>query len=138
MDKTKVIQVIENAKTIRIKGLDFVLSFGIDEICKAYNGIGPQFLPEDLRDKVTNTLHIFEPAALVHDLRFEQSDGTREAFDRANAEFVVNCRKCARHEYAWYNWKRYRAHFIIKAMNAFNCGDGGWKAWNDACESKGK
>ena len=132
MEKNKVEQLIEKSKALCLVGLDFILSFSIEDICKAYNGIGPQFLPEKLRDKVTSFLGIFEPAALGHDLRFEKSDGTRASFDLANREFVVNCRKCANDAYGWLNWKRYRAYAVIELMNEFNSGDPGWKAWTDA------
>lgn len=54
MEKAKVEQLIEKAKSLNLMGLGFILSFGIDAICKAYNGIGPQFLPERLRNKVTS------------------------------------------------------------------------------------
>lgn len=139
MEKSKVEQLIEKAKSLNLMGLRFILGFGIDAICKAYNGIGPQFLPEKLRNKVTSFLGIFEPAALGHDLRFDQSDGTRESFDYANCEFYVNCHKCAKDAYPWWNWKRYRAYAVIDAMNELNCSDrGGWKAWLDAYESKRK
>ena len=139
MEKNKVEQLIEKSKTLGLMGLDFILSFSIDAICKAYNGIGPQFLPEKLRNKVTAFLGIFEPAALGHDLRFDNSDGTRASFDYANCEFFVNCHKCAKAAYPWWNWKRYRAYAVIDAMNEFNCSDrGGWKAWLDAYESKMK
>ena len=137
MKKSNVENLIEKSKALGLMGLNFILSFGIDAICKAYNGIGPQFLPEKLRDKVTSFLGIFEPAALVHDLRFDRSDGTRESFDYANCEFFVNCHKCAKASYPWWSWKRYRAYAVIDAMNEFNCSDsGGWKAWLDAYESK--
>lgn len=139
MEKSKVEQLIEKAKSLNLMGLRFILGFSIDAICKAYNGIGPQFLPEKLRNKVTSFLGIFEPAALGHDLRSDQSDGTRESFDYANFEFYVNCHKCAKDAYPWWNWKRYRAYAVIDAMNEFNCSDrGGWKAWLDAYESKKK
>ena len=135
MKKSNVENLIEKSKALGLMGLNFILSFGIDAICKAYNGIGPQFLPEMLRDKVTSFLGIFEPAALVHDLRFDRSDGTRESFDYANCEFFVNCHKCAKAAYPWWSWKRYRAYAVIDAMNEFNCSDrGGWKAWLDSYE----
>lgn len=136
MDKSVVIPLIAKAHALELAGLDFLDSFTVDEVCREYNGIGPQFLPENLRNKVTSFLGIFEPAALIHDLRFDKSDGTRAAFDYANCEFFVNCHKCAKNEYKWWNWKRYRAYAVIDAMNEFNCGSGGWKAWLDSFESK--
>lgn len=136
MKREIVDQLIEKSKRLNLMGLNFLTEFGIDSACKAYNGIGPQFLPENLRNKVTSFLGIFEPAALIHDLRFDKSDGTRAAFDYANCEFFVNCHKCAKNEYKWWNWKRYRAYAVIDAMNEFNCGSGGWKAWLDSFERK--
>ena len=132
MDKSKVEEIVEKARALNIMGMDFVLSFSVDAICKAYNGIGPQFLPEKLRNKVTSYLSVFEPAAMPHDLRFEMSDGTRASFDYANCEFFVNCHKCAKAAYPWWSWRRYRAYAVIDAMDKFNCGDPGWRAWIDA------
>ena len=114
-------------------GLDFVLSFGIYGICEAYNGIGPQFLPENMRDGVTRKLAIFEPAAMYHACRFHKSDRTRASFEYANNEFVINCRKCAKAAYPWYSWRRYRAYAVIDAMDKFNSSEmGGWRAWQEA------
>lgn len=50
--QSNVENLIEKSKALGLMGLNFILSFGIDAICKAYNGIGPQFLPEKLRDTV--------------------------------------------------------------------------------------
>lgn len=133
MDRKTVEAVVEKARSLKVMGLDFLNKCDIEKICREYNGIGPQFLSEKLRNKVTEMLAIFEPSALVHDLRFGSSDGTRESFDYANCEFFVNCHKCAKAAYKWWNWKRYRAYAVIDAMNEFNCSDmGGWRAWQEA------
>lgn len=133
MEASKVAEVVAKAKELCLMGLDFVSEFDTEGICKDYNGIGPQFLPPKLRDGVTSKLAIFEPAALVHDLRFGKSDGTRKSFDYANNEFFVNCHKCAKAAYKWWNWKRYRAYIVIDAMHEFNCNQaGGWRAWLEA------
>ena len=139
MSKDEVMKVIGRAKELKVMGLGFLESNSIEDVCRDYNGIGPQFLPERLRDKVTSLLAIYEPAALVHDLRFGKSDGTREAFDYANCEFYVNCHKCAKAAYPWWSWRRYRAYAVIDAMHEFNCADfGGWRAWLDAHEARAK
>ena len=138
MDRQMVDNVIAKAKSLKVMGLGFLNGCDIETICREYNGIGPQFLPEKLRGKVTKMLAIFEPAALVHDLRFGSSDGTRESFDYANCEFFVNCHKCAKAAYRWWNWKRYRAYVVIDAMHEFNCADiGGWRAWLEASKKQG-
>ena len=52
MEKTKVEKLIEKAKALNLMGLNFILGFSVDAICKAYNGIGPQFLAERLRNRL--------------------------------------------------------------------------------------
>ena len=50
--KTEIVkQLIEKSKALGLMGLVFLSGFGIEDVLKAYNGIGPQFLPENLRDK---------------------------------------------------------------------------------------
>lgn len=136
MEKNRVEQLVEKAKSLRLEGAECLVGMDMDEVCGAYNGIGPQFLGEKLRDGMTEILHVYEPAALIHDIRFDRSDGTRRSFDRANREFCANCRKCANDAYAWWSWRRYRAYAVIRAMNGFVCADGGWKAWNDAHDAR--
>ena len=135
MEKAKVEELIEKAKSLGLSGVGFLSGHTVDEVSSWYNGIGPQFLPCELRDKVTDWLGLFEPAAMIHDMRFEMSDGSREMFDFANGEFYANCRKCADAAYGWLNWRRYRAYAVAELMNEFVCGLPGWKAWTDAHEA---
>lgn len=135
MEKEKVKSLIEKAENIGLKGVLMLEAWGVDEICLEYNGIGPAFLPSKLREKVTKLLGIFEPAAMIHDLRFGRSDGSRLKFDQANDEFFLNCRECAKAAYGWWNWRRYRAYAVAGLMHEFNCGNPGWKAWMDAYEN---
>ena len=130
----KIHELTDAARVARLDGFDFIEKLGVNVLCREYNGIGPEFLPPVLRDKVTAFLAIFEPAALIHDLRNYKSDGTRYAFNYANMEFFINCRKCAARKYPWWNWKRYRAYFIARHLYNFVSGSPGWKAWMDCYE----
>lgn len=134
MNKDKVRELVATAVALKLRGAEFAFSHTVDEICAAYNGVGPQFLPPKLRDFVTRSLGLFEPAAMIHDLRFDHSDGTRTAFDLANDEFVENCTKLAYDRYGPLNPKRYRAKAVIAFMRDFNAGDPGWRAWTEAYE----
>jgi len=129
-----VAELIEKAKAAGLKGADWVESLGVKRCCEGYNGIGPEFLPPALRAKVTDCLHIFEPAALIHDARNHVSDGSRKNFERANDEFLWNCRKLADFRYPWYSWKRYRARLVAAALYDFVSGTPGWIAWQQAHE----
>ena len=56
---------------------EFLAQFTEEQLADGYNGIGPEFLGEAARKKVSEFLNIFRPAAVGHDLRNEMSDGTR-------------------------------------------------------------
>ena len=77
-DKAEIHELLEIAKAANLDGLDFLSQFTEDQLADGYNGIGPEFLGEKVRAKVSEFLHIFKPAAVAHDLRNEMSDGTRK------------------------------------------------------------
>ena len=129
-----VAKLIETALAVGLDGADWANRRGLDWLSDAYNGIGPEFLPPALRAKVTEWLHVFEPAALIHDARNHVSDGTRAGFEAANDEFLFNCRKCADFRYPWWSWRRYRARFVAAALYDFVSGAPGWIAWQQARE----
>ena len=126
--------LVEIALVAKLDGADWASRYGLAWLSDAYNGIGPEFLPPALRAKVTDWLHIFEPAALIHDARNHVSDGSRKNFEQANDEFLWNCRQLADFHYPWYSWKRYRARFVAAALYDFVSGTPGWIAWQQAHE----
>lgn len=135
MDLITTRTVLRQAQTSELNGMDFITRFNILELADGYNGIGPEFLPSEVRAKITERLALFEPAALIHDMRNEYSDGTRESFHRANEEFRANCRKLAALEYGWYNPRRYLAYRVAEILFKFvEAEDFGWKAWLQAKE----
>ncbi len=127
-------RLLEKAVALELDGILWMTNFGFNTICREYNGIGPEFFPPALRAKVTKYLALFEPAALIHDLRNYKSDGSRFNFNYANYEFRANCRKLANAMYPWYSWRRYRARAVAELMYDFVSGQGGWKAWQDCYE----
>lgn len=126
-------RLVERAIEAELLGVGFALSLGLARIRRAYNGIGPESLPA-VRSWATDALALFEPAAMVHDCRFEVSDGTRLSFNFANAEFRLNCLALADREYPWWNWRRYRARAAANALYDFCTSDAGWRAWRAAHE----
>ena len=123
---------MNEAERLDLDGTE-LFDLGEDVLAREYNGIGPEFFPAKLRlrDRVTEHLALFEPAALIHDLRNYLSDGMRRRFHRANDEFLRNCRRCADAKYPWWSWKRYRARATAKMLFKFVDGHPGWKAWMD-------
>lgn len=130
--------LVRRAVEAGLEGLDFLASFSYAELARGYNGIGPEFLPAGVRAQVTSYLGIFEPAALVHDMRNEVADGTRASFLAANDEFRKNCLKLAERSYPRMVQdfrKRYRAKAVAQILFDFVSADSfGWKAWLEAHE----
>lgn len=141
-DEKKIDALLQRATDAGLDGLDFLYSFSTKELAEGYNGIGPEFLPEVIRAQVTSFLWIFEPAALIHDMRNEVANGTRERFLYANDEFRRNCLKLAEKNYPRMVQdfrKRYRAKAVAQILYDFVSADSfGWKAWLEATERRVK
>lgn len=132
--------LVRRAVEAGLEGLDFLASFSYAELARGYNGIGPEFLPEWMRDLVSDKLDIFAPCAVIHDMRNDVSDGSREKFLAANDEFRRNCLKMADLAYppqpgAEDDLKRARAKAVAEILYCFVSADNfGWKAWLEAHE----
>lgn len=134
VDEAKIDSLVKAAVLAELDGVEFIQDFDYATLCREYNGIGPEWAGAPIREKTTRWFAVFEPAALIHDMRNYRSDGTRHGFNYANMEFHENCLKLADHAYPWWNWRRYRARLVAHALYDFVRGDGGWKAWIDCYE----
>jgi len=131
--REKIAELIKIAVEANLDGLEFLKRFSIEEIQEGFNGIGPEFLNAAAREKISEKLDIFLAAAMIHDMRNDVSDGTREAFLYANDEFRRNCIKLADYNYGFFDRKRYRMRLIGEVLYLFVSADCfGWKAWMDA------
>ena len=135
-NKEEITELLGIAKAANLDGLDFLAQFTEEQLADGYNGIGPEFLGEAARKKVSEFLNIFRPAAVGHDLRNEMSDGTREGFKYANDEFLRNCLKLADY---YYKGKDARCHLRARAaariLYCFVSAENfGWRAWLEAKE----
>ena len=135
VDEKKIDDLVTAAVMADLEGLEFLMDFDVETLCREYNGIGPEWAGATLRDIATEHLALFEPAAFIHDMRVSQSDGTRRGFNFANMEFLENCLKLADAKYPWYSWRRWRARAVAHVLYDCVRSDGGWKAWMDARES---
>ena len=130
--EAEIDELLKIAVEAKLEGLDFLSSFTYAQLSNGYNGIGPEFLPSAVREKVTKYLAIFEPAALIHDMRNHVGDGSRYGFNFANIEFRGNCLKLADIAHPWYSWRRYRARAVAFILFDFVQGQPGWVAWCEA------
>ena len=119
-----------------LQGTDTSLFYDDAACLAAYNGIGADFLPADIRKRLTKYLSLFEPAALIHDLDYSISDGTVKPWHDANDRFMENCLALADEEYSWFNPRRYLAHAAARVAYQFVDGFGGWRAWIEAFHNR--
>ena len=75
VDEKKIDELVTAAVMADLEGLEFLTEFDYATLCRQYNGIGPEWAGAAIRAKVTQYLALFEPAALIHDLRNYMSDG---------------------------------------------------------------
>ena len=125
-------ELVKKAVLAELDGVDFIQEFDDETLRREYNGIGPEWVGEAARRKLTEHLAIFEPAALIHDMRNYKSDGTRYCFNFANFEFWGNCVKLVKTTYPWWTLKHWRARAVARLAFDFVSGPGGWKAWMDS------
>jgi len=130
-----VAELIETAKAAGLKGADWVASLGVKRCCEGYNGIGPEFLPARVRDFISDKLAIFASCAVIHDMRNDVADGTRERFLAANDEFRWNCLAMAERAYPGDAKRQIAAKAVAEILYCFvSADDFGWKAWLEAAE----
>ena len=125
-------KLLHAAHIANLDGTADAVAFGVTRLQEVYNGIGPESLPPEIRDKVTRYLSLYAPAALIHDMRYDCSDGTKAAWKVANYEFFANCFRLIRERFAWYDPRRYLAPEAAYLLYLAVSSDGGWQAWLDA------
>ena len=130
--KEEIDKLFKTAVLAGLDGTDAAADCSYEEIAAAYNGIGPEWLPEKVRAKITAYLGVFEPAALIHDIRYQKADGSADRFHQANYELRDNCFRLAEYSFPWYSWRRYAAYLAaIKMFEA--CENFGSVAYASAC-----
>jgi hypothetical protein len=129
-------ELLKRAIALNLSGVEDLFDISTAELARSYNGCGPEWLPSAVREKLTEYFAIFEPAFLIHDLRFTFSDGSTADFNAANTELEYNLLRIAKATYAWYNWRRYRA---LAAADIITCACDrfGWIAYISAGRMKG-
>lgn len=101
----------------------------VEQCQEAYNGIGPDWLPESIRDWMTDRWRYFAPAAVVHDWDYSNpTHRNRADFTQANERLRRNCKALLRKGVPWYKRWLYeiRVDELADACEMF--GFGGYMA----------
>ena len=131
MNYPEITDIRDAAIRLHLIGSPWLVYTPIDVLSKCYNGTGPEFLTQKIRDKLDAACQPFLPAVMIHDVDFTMSDGSRRSFRIANLRLLLNCIACANKTYSWNNWRRYalyiQAWVMYRAVSKF-----GWVAWIQA------
>ena len=120
-------ELIKKARKLRLENVEILDRYSEEEIAEIYNGIGPDRFPDWLRKIVTESAELFEAAALIHDVEYDEG-GTREQFTAANDRFRRNCYTLVKDRCGWYDIRRYL--WMNKARRWSNyCELFGWSGW---------
>ena len=133
MNYPEIEDIRDAAIRLRLIGYTLLVYMPIEVLAAAYNGTGPEFLPQKIRDILDGACRPFLPAVMIHDVDFTFSDGSEESFKQANRRLFWNCIICANNAYPWNNWRRYALYIQAWAMyRAVSHPQFGWVAWIQA------
>ena len=127
--RAEITALIKKALELKLTDATWVACFSPEELAAVYNGIGPEWLPYSLREKLTKYLSIFAPACLIHDFHYWIGDGTLKDFNYANDTLEANCRKLINAETKWYQLLRRAAGYYAAHLMAEACRRYGWSAY---------
>ena len=137
MTPEEAVGEIARALALMLSGAEWLRAIGPAAVAAAYNGIGPDWLPDAIRDQLSRWLSLYAICAVIHDCRYQYcNDGTSAAFDAANNELERNCRIVADATYSWFNPLRYLARRGGRLL-ANACRRFGWAAWRAAYDVYG-
>jgi hypothetical protein len=125
----EIAALIKKACDLKLTDAAWVACFTPEELATVYNGIGPEWLPYSLREKLTKYLAVFAPACLIHDFHYWLGDGKLKDFNYANDTLEANCRKCINAETKWYQLLRRAAGYYAAHLMAEACRRYGWSAY---------
>lgn len=111
-------------------GLDADPAFFATDVAtldKTYNGAGPDWFPEHLREVLTELLETYEPAFCIHDWDYEFLPKSFMEFCHANDRLGDNCERIVRAHIPWWRplkrWEEYgKIALIVDACQEFGYG----------------
>ena len=87
-----------------------------DEIATYYNGIGAEWMPARIREKLTTDYADLEPAAMIHDVDYSHGEATFADFHEANARLRSNILRTADAVATpWISWKWWKLRLAATA-----------------------
>ena len=116
-----------------LEGREILDGYTDTELRLLYNRLGPDSFPAWLRGALSDLNRWLEPAALIHDVEWSNSDGTRERFTASNLRLRRNGHRLARYHFAWYDPRRYLYQNRASRFGNY-CQLFGYSAWKRDAE----
>jgi len=142
----EVKEIVDLIEKYQLEGRDILKKYLLEEIVEIYNGAGPDSWLEIGREILTVLMRLFKPVIMIHDLDFDNSDGTEEKFQEVTARWIKNSRIVFDAEYPLFTWRWFcspsyrieRAKWwaIMKTANEAVSGESAMEAWKAACERR--
>lgn len=119
----------EVARRLGLTAPDSFWTASPDHLATVLNGIGPDWLPDDVRSSLTRWQGRFSAPAAIHDWEYYLSRGVWAEFCEANFRFLRNCRRVVRATVpVWRWWKRREMMIDADLLYGAVCA-GGWPGY---------
>jgi len=104
----EIMSLRKACEDMELENREILAKYTDGQLADIYNGIGPEGFPGWLR-KALDALHpSLRPVAMIHDVEWHESDGSRATFDMSNARFRRNGCKVACESFGWWRPRRYK------------------------------
>jgi hypothetical protein len=125
----QILELIRRARGMKLEGCELINKYTVAELRKNCNGIGAEWMPDEMREELSEELPTLEVVAFIHDIRYYEG-GDDDDREYADEEFLRNGRKAAAFEYAWWRPARYAVRAAAKVCYRLLrlAGGAAWKA----------
>ena len=125
----EIAELQQKAVELELEEAAIIAQFTPEELLVVWNGIGPEWLPNEIRSRLTKYLAIFASACLIHDFHYWALGSSRAEFDWANDVLERNACRCIDGATRWYQIIRRAAGYYAANLLAQACRRYGWSAF---------
>ncbi len=105
-----------------LRGSNKLLKYSDEALQNIYNGVGPDRWPDNVRSLLTGLASLYEPAVVIHDVEFKESDGLDVSFKDTVDHFRENVKIILKKEYPLWTWAMLKPSYRIKRAAAVALG----------------
>lgn len=122
IDIMNIARIRRLAYDYNLRGSNKLLKYSDDAMQGIYNGVGPDRWPDNVRRLLTGLAALYEPAVMIHDVEFKESDGTANGFADTVDHFKANVKIILKKEYPFWTWAQFKPAYRVKRAAAVALG----------------